>query len=433
MTVRENLRAEEIVLGAALFSRPAVEKFVSDLAAEDFYRAGHANAFAAVVELYHSGNAVNCTTVADLMRRHGTLETIGGPAALSALVMDCTGVSEASSNAIIIRREAAARKLAHAFAEGQAALESQQDPVEVAETAQERLNGLDRGSRLPERFWRSTDDYRAEDHTKTVTPLAEGVCYPLSRIMVIALEKGGKSVLLRQIAFCMAAGIHPFNPRIKIDPVRTLLFDAENDDDELVQSMERIHQCIDASAGPDALRPALYSVPYGVDFELRRDRGDFFAVLEDFKPQIIVGGPVYKLTDQTKDYSEDRRAAIVQKVFNQIRQRWGSAVLLEHHAPTGDTKKTREVRAKGGQVWPAWVNMTVGLHAVDEGESFEVKYPHPPRGKFRWPRRFDRGRQPHEWPWTPVLSQADATPVAQGGGLFTRPSREEPEYLDQPF
>jgi hypothetical protein len=219
------------------------------------------------------------------------------------------------------------------------------------------------------------------------------------------------SVLLRQMAYCFAAGIHPFDPRLKIEPVRTLIFDAENDDDELAPSMTRVQSCIEARAGVGAELPGVYSVPYGVDLASRRDRGKFLDVLEDFRPQLIVGGPVYKMTDQTADLSEDRRAAIVQGVFNDVRKRWGSAVILEHHAPTGSGRQERDLKAKGGQVWPAWVNMTIALHASREKESMDVRLPHPPRGQFRWPKRFDRGHTASEWPWMPVLRKAeDAQP-----------------------
>jgi hypothetical protein len=245
------------------------------------------------------------------------------------------------------------------------------------------------------------------------------------------------SVLVRQMAFCMAAGIHPFDPRVSMDPVRVLVFDAENDDDELEMAMQQVRDCVERRAGKDAPAPGLFSVPYGVDLASRRDRGDFLAVLEDFRPQIIVGGPVYKMTDQTLDLSEDRRAAIVQSIFNDVRKRWGSAILLEHHAPTGQSGKSRELKAKGGQVWPAWVNMTVALHAINDGQSVEVKYPHPPRGKFRWPKQFDRGTMEGDWPWIPVIRSSYATPVAQPTLELVAPeedeSQSELDWSAEPF
>lgn len=237
------------------------------------------------------------------------------------------------------------------------------------------------------------------------------------------------SILLRQMAMCFAAGLHPFNARVQIEPVRTLLFDVENDDDELA-TMERIRSGIERRLGPDAPHPAVYSVPYGVDLATRRDLGDFLAVLEDYRPQLIIGGPIYKMTDQRSDLSEDRRAAIVQTVFNDVRKRWGSAVILEHHAPSAGSGRARDVRAKGGQVWAAWVNMTIALHPTNGGDSAEVRYPHPPRGHFRWPKRFDRGSQ-LDWPWMPVMRTPvlDVQPPLSG----PVPDPEEVPWDEQPF
>jgi replicative DNA helicase len=425
--IRFSEDAESAVIGIAMTFPRAVPQLVADLTPADFYRPAFAAAFAAIVELHLNGYEVDVTTVADALRRGGQLEAIGGGPGLLGLTTGFSSVAATPTFVAIIRRESAARQLATAIGQARHALAEQVDPYEVRDSLTEQIDSIDRGGKLPERYWRSTSEYLATDRTEMTKPLAEGVVYPLSRIMVIATEKAGKSWLLKSIGHCMAAGVHPFNTRLRIDPVSTLIFDAENDDDELEISLERIKACIRAVVGPDALEPATYSVPYGVDLEKRRDRSDFESVLQDFRPRLIIGGPVYKLTDQAKDMSEDRRAAIVQGVFNDVRKRWGSAVILEHHAPTGSSKG-RPIRAKGGQVWPAWVNMTIGLHAEQEGNSLRVEYPHPPRGSFKWPKRFDKGRGSHDWPWTPVLRHAQdyATPLQPAIGSPPDDWKDEP-------
>jgi replicative DNA helicase len=422
---RYSPEAEEAVIGIALIEPRVLPRLVAELNSGDFYRPVAAAAFAAITELHQHGHHVDVTTVADALRQSGKLEEIGGIPGLLDLTTGFPGVHAVGTYIAIVRREATARSVLNHIGQARHELAENVDPVEVVASLSERLSNLDRGGKLPERYWKSSKDYLAADHSDTTTPLAEGVCYPLSRIMVIASEKLGKSVLVRSIAYCLAAGIHPFDPRIRIEPVPTLLFDAENDDDELSMSMTQIRKCVEARAGEDAPWPSTYSVPYGVDLETRRDRGDLLAVLEDCRPRLIVGGPVYKMTDQTKEMSEDRRAAIVQGVFNDIRKRWGSAVILEHHAPTGGPKG-RDMKAKGGQVWPAWVNMTIALHSERDGMSAEVRYPHPPRGKFRWPRRFDRGTSPREWPWIPVLR----SPISATPPLATQ---AEPAWEEEPF
>jgi replicative DNA helicase len=418
--VRYDAEAEEAVLGAMLLSRDATTAALEVCDPSDFYVPAHSLIFGAIGSLYDDGRPVDAVTVTDELRKIGALERIGDPSIFVSLQTNTPSISSARHYAEIVQREAVARTLQHGFSEAQKSLSDFADPVVVAEEAERFLGALVRSGKIPRGYWSQAGAYQATDRSETLTPLAEGFCYPLSRIMVVAGEKTGKSVMLRQVAFCIAAGLHPFNPRVKINPVRTLIFDAENDDDELVPTIERIRTMVTVYAGPDAPEPALYSVPYGVDLESRRDRADLYAVLEDCRPQLIIGGPVYKLTDQTQDYSEDRRAAIVQRVCNDIRKRWGTALILEHHAPTGPGRG-REIRAKGGQVWPAWVNMTVGLHPSENGDGLDVRYPHRPRGLFSWPKRFDRGMV-NGWPWLPVMR----SPV-----LDVQPTLDEQDYGDE--
>jgi replicative DNA helicase len=222
------------------------------------------------------------------------------------------------------------------------------------------------------------------------------------------------SMALRQIAFCAAAGIHPFTFK-KIDPVRILLLDAENDDEELVPTMKKIRQMVEGLAGEDALAPALLSAPYGMDLRKRRDRSELEEVLEDYRPQIIIGGPIYKLLVQQDNTSDPRHAERLQQIFDDIRKRWGCALFMEHHAPAGKQGETRELRSIGGQRWAAWPEVTIALHGRQENgvDGVDVKFPHPPRGWYNWPRRFERATRSSEWPWTPIMRTADVAPPPQ--------------------
>ena len=401
---RTDLDAEECVLGLALTWPALLPEFVGELSAADFYGPSHAALFAAIVELYQDGRAVDTTSVADVLRRGGSLEVVGGRAKLVALIASSPSPSMARTHAGIVRREAMARRLDKAAMDTRAALADGADPVVVADEVEERIRRLDRGAHLPERYWRSVDDYLAADHSTVGVPLIEGLSYQHTRTLVIAAEKLGKSLIMRQIAFCAAAGVHPFTFK-PIEPVRVLLWDAENDDDELVPTMRTLLKLIEAVTGPTTLRPAILSAPYGVDLRSRRDRAEIEEVLEDFRPQLIIGGPLYKLMEQPDNVTDPRHAERLQRVLDDIRKRWGCAVLLEHHAPSGRQGQAREIRSVGGQRWAAWPEVTVALHEKKQANgpsSVEVRFPHPPRGHFRWPKRFDRGIKPGDWPWYPV-------------------------------
>jgi replicative DNA helicase len=194
-----------------------------------------------------------------------------------------------------------------------------------------------------------------------------------------------------------------------MDPVRVLVLDAENDDDELVPTSNRLLAMLARTPESQPLRPSLLSAPYGLDLRSRRDRSELEEVLEDCRPQLIVGGPIYKLLPQDHQTSDPRHAEELQHILDDVRKRWGCALILEHHAPAGKPGGEREIRSVGGQRWAAWPEVTIALYNSKDPQtpdSAEVRFPHPTRGKFRWPKRFDRGKD-YEWPWMPVLRSTE--------------------------
>jgi len=389
-------------------SRVALPTLVAELAPGDFYSAGFGTIFAAVVELHQTGSSVDAVTVADLLRHQNSLDDVGGIGSLLALSANVPTASSVGSYASIIRRESAARKLDLAALEARTALANQADPSEVADSLEDRIRELDRGGRLPDRYWRSWDDYAIAEHRGVGVPLIEGVCNQHTRIILLATEKLGKSYLARQVAFCASAGIHPFTLK-PMDPVRVLVVDAENDDDELLPTSIRLRNLLSRVPGAQPGRPALLSAPYGMNLRSRRDRSELEEVLEDVRPQLIIGGPIYKMLPQADSTSDPRHAERLQQIFDDIRKRWGCALLLEHHAPAGKSGEQREIRSIGGQRWAAWPEVTIALHTkknTDRPDSADVRFPHPPRGAFHWPKRFERGTLPHEWPWIPILRSA---------------------------
>lgn len=425
--IRYSQEAEECVLGSALLAqglnREVLDQLVADLAPEDFYGPNHGTIFAAVSHLHAEGMAVDITTVSDLLGRQGVLDQIGGGHKLLQLTVNTPSVRSASSYASIVRRESAARKLAHSLLEGSTRLRSGDAPLEVAEDVEAALRGLDRGGQLPQRFWRSWNDYAADEHEGAGVPLVDGMCNQHTRIILLATEKLGKSMLARQIAFCAAAGVHPFTFK-SMPPVRVLVLDCENDDDELLPTSDRLQRCLAANPIAGAGRPALFSAPYGLNLRSRRDRSELEEVLEDVRPQLIVGGPLYKMLPQADSTSDPRHAEELQRLLDDIRRRWGCALMLEHHAPAGKTGQEREIRSVGGQRWAAWPDVTIALHQIKDPTQppgAEVKFPHPTRGKFRWPRTFERSSHEWEWPWIPVLRNEDARPVVRSSHFEKQP------------
>ncbi len=106
-----SLEAEESLLGAMLLSRDAIAVAVERCSASDFYKPSHAQVFQAVTTLYAQGEPADAVTVAEELRRAGTLEEAGGSAALVALQANTPAISSAARYARIVEEHALLRRL----------------------------------------------------------------------------------------------------------------------------------------------------------------------------------------------------------------------------------------------------------------------------------------------------------------------------------
>ena len=77
----------------------------------------------------------------------------------------------------------------------------------------------------------------------------------------------------------------------------------------------------------------MWSKPGGLDLRSPRDRADLIREIRAQRPQLVVAGPVYKLGRRHDGESYEDAAEGLQGVLDELRTRFGFAVILEHHAP----------------------------------------------------------------------------------------------------
>src|SRR5271167_3442059 len=106
-----DLDAEESLLGAMLLSRDAIASAMEMCGAEDFYKPAHAHVFAAISALYARGEPADPVTVADELRRSGTLESVGDPSLLLSLQVNTPSTANAGHYAHIVEEHALLRRL----------------------------------------------------------------------------------------------------------------------------------------------------------------------------------------------------------------------------------------------------------------------------------------------------------------------------------
>jgi replicative DNA helicase len=106
-----NVEAEESVLGSMLLSKDAIAEVLEELHENDFYRPAHRTVFRSVFDLYSHGQAVDAVTVAEDLRRNGTLADVGGAPFLHTLVAGVPTAANAGYYARIVKEAGVLRRL----------------------------------------------------------------------------------------------------------------------------------------------------------------------------------------------------------------------------------------------------------------------------------------------------------------------------------
>jgi len=81
----QNLEAEMAVLGSMLMDEDAISVATEILGSDSFYKDTHRKIFESILGLYNANKAVDLITLADELKRQGTLNDIGGVSFLTAL------------------------------------------------------------------------------------------------------------------------------------------------------------------------------------------------------------------------------------------------------------------------------------------------------------------------------------------------------------
>lgn len=213
------------------------------------------------------------------------------------------------------------------------------------------------------------------------------------------------STLLRQVAVMSAAGIHPFIPTRRIEPVRTLIIDLENRERSVRRQIQNIKD--QASYTVDSKEWAedrchLWLAPGGIDLRRRADQARLAATVKQVQPDLITMGPLYKMI--SGDPRDEEVAMFLASLLEHISVRYNTALLIEAHAPHGGSGAQREMRPFGASLWQRWPEFGLGMYPQEDG-SVQIKHWRGQREEREWPTQLDRGTS---WPWIAVDQGARA-------------------------
>ncbi|MES0341884.1 MAG: replicative DNA helicase [Candidatus Humimicrobiaceae bacterium] len=109
-----NIEAEESLLGAMLISRDAVSSVLEIVKSDDFYRKQNQIIFDAILELFSKGEPSDPITIADHLKKKGSLEEVGGKTFIHSLISNIPLAANAEYYGRIVRNHSILRKLIYA-------------------------------------------------------------------------------------------------------------------------------------------------------------------------------------------------------------------------------------------------------------------------------------------------------------------------------
>jgi len=240
--------------------------------------------------------------------------------------------------------------------------------------------------------WNDFIDETDQDTYEWVIP---GLLERSERVIIVAAEGVGKTMLARQVAILASHGVHPFTFQ-KMRPVRTLTVDLENPE----RIVRRVSRPIVAKAasrsGMRRIDGYLLAKPSGMDLLKATDRAILEEALDEHKPELLVIGPLYKAFLDPGGRTSESIAIEVAKYLDTIRVVYNCALWIEHHAPLGASGASRDLRPFGSAVWSRWPEFGLALQPDPTAMGdyvYDVRHFRGARDERQWPIKMKRGKQ----------------------------------------
>jgi len=397
--------AERTVLGG-LITHPATSSEVFSRIRVTDFTGTHTAVAEAVYGMRLEKKHIDQVTVIDEMQRRGTLGRAGGPAFLAYLAQHATFVIESSIgyHVDIIVRAVRLRRLAvagHRLV--QATDIPDADPSVIAAAAVAETQAVADGIESDGDVLTPTLGEFLAGEDEPYEWVVPGLLERGDRLVLTGSEGLGKSVMMRQIAVCAAAGIHPFTGQ-RIPAQRVLYVDCENG----VRKMRRAYRELRDAAVSQGRDPSdrmwVEVIPEGVDLTKPEDEAWMVRLVAGLQPTLFLTGSLYRL--HAENPNDEKPARQVAKVLDRCRVAADCAVIVEGHAGHGPSDgRTRPVRVTGSSLWLRWPEFGYGLRATDdydlqtrEGAVDFVPW-RGDRDERHWPRQLSKGRL---WPWQAV-------------------------------
>lgn len=386
-----SLTAEESLLGAVLLSREAIRHAAEEgVEVGDFYKPAHQFIYNAVRMLVALDVGVDVVTVMDELRRAGLLAEVGGSEYLLGLQNATPAISNARRYAAVVRATAQLRNMIAAAAEiSDLGYSEPHDVASALAEARSRIDSIIEGAggSLLDGFYPDIGMLDTGDDRDEAQPwIGEGVLRRGQRLLVVAKAGVGKSMLLRQLAFCAVNGVHPWTGQPTYRQRRALIVELEAGAWDITTSMRVLLQAIkratDAVSLFDLQRPALLHREGGIDVRSPAGLATLEAAIQRVQPELVVIGPVKYLSLMKPGENYETAALQLMALLNALIHKYRFAIALEAHFSRGD-----HGAPGGSERWVDWPDVGFSLHPPDDDMNQRLPAATPMTVKtFRIPR-----------------------------------------------
>lgn len=405
----QDVEAQDALIGACLLSTEALDESRLIVRAEDFVGQQYQQCWETMLLLRDAGEAVNVITVAPGIQIAKSLEW------LHELQNRVPAISHVASYANRVLQVAKSRSLIYFGAEladaGYAGLDASAVAARLGAQLidDERLRRNERGDLRGYYDDIATID-TGEERDDAQPWIAHGWLRRGQRFMCVARAGLGKSTLLRQLAFCAEAGVHPLTGQKQNRKARALVVEAEAGAWDITASMRDIllplRRILAAESAFSLPRPALLHRAGGLNLREPSGLAALEAAIQRHRPELVVLGPVKYLHVMQPGENYETATLALHGILNTLIERYGVALALEAHFSRGD-----HGAPGGSERWVDWPDVGITMHPPEDditrhmlvggaGEEVTVKQFRIPRDPGIWvPHSLIRGAARH-LPWT---------------------------------
>lgn len=406
---------EQTVLAAAL-DNPHLVRAVADLDPQVFWVPAAQELHAVIRSLLADGEPVDHVSAA---RRAAA--RAAGPNAAQAASARVIALMGKASNAVIGFHLDRLRVLHHARQVKEVAVRLEQFATQATQTDDAELMRQGVDSTLDElQLLRAMESGAVTDddlplsltdllHTEeTFDWLVPGLFERTDRLILTGFEGTGKSVLLAQMALCVAAGLNPFLGFASGEPRRVLVVDCENSTRQTRRRYSKMMGAVEMlcrknnMAMPDWSKQLRFVIrPEGIALNEVRQVQRLERNIRATNPDLVVVGPLYRM--HTLDTKDEQAAKELTNVLDRLRIKHRFALIAEAHVSHG-SREARALRPTGSSLFLRWPEFGMGLRpaAGTDHEEHPSKVDMVPwrggREERAWPTTLQHNF--HGLPWT---------------------------------